>query len=220
MFSFRRLRDRLYELRFEDRYEMCMTFLRYQEFYESPRYEGRKFTLAEYMSWYAKSQSKNNSFSYPQDWGGFNIPADIIKKVRGSGIDDPNHYDALMSSIYTIISSQCDDAYLIGVCRDAKLDPHETTHAMWHIDTVYRNGCKSIFQETHPELIDKLKMILFEIGYTEVTALDEVQTYLTTGDGIFKKAKAIKLPGYKSLQRQLKELHSKHYQIFIKNISA
>jgi len=216
MFTFKRLRDRLYELRFEDRYEMCMTFLRYQEFYESPRYEGRKFTLAEYMSWYAKAQSQVGTFSYPEDWGGFNIPADTIKKVQALGISDPNHYDALMGSLYTIISAQCDDAYLIGVTHDARIDMHETTHAMYHIDREYRNGCKGILNEADPELINALKQVLFKRGYTEVTALDEVQTYLTTGDACFKDHK--KAPGYRALQRKLKELHAKHYPAFTKDI--
>jgi hypothetical protein len=216
MFSFKRLRQRLYELRFDDRYEMCMTFLRYQEFYESPRYEKRKFTLAEYMAWYAKAQSKDNLFTYPGDWGGFNIPADTIKKVQALGIDDPNHYDALMKYIYTVISSQCDDAYLIGVTHDARIDMHETTHAMWHIDEQYRNECLGILHEADQDLVSLLKETLFKRGYTEVTALDEVQTYLTTGDALFKDHK--KAPGYRALQRKLKEIHSKHYPIFTKDI--
>lgn len=217
MFAFRRLRERLYELRFDDRYEMCMTFLRYQEFYESPRYEGRKFTLAEYMSWYAKAQSKVGTFSYPEDWGGFNIPADTIKKVQALGIDDPNHYDALMGCLYSVISSQCDDAYLIGVTHDARIDKHETTHAMYHIDGVYRDDCKFILRDADQTLVNLLKKTLFDRGYTEVTALDEVQTYLTTGDNLFKDHK--KKPGYRKLQTQLKALHAKHYPVFTKDIS-
>jgi hypothetical protein len=217
MFTFKRLRDRLYQLQFDDQFEMCMTFLRYQEFYESPRYEGRKFTLAEYMSWYAKAQSKDGTFSYPRDWGGFNVPVDVIKKVRALGIDDPNHYDALMSYVYTVASSQCDDAYLIGITRGTELDKHETTHAMWHIDEVYRDECHCILQETNPSLIDALKDVLIEMGYTEVTALDEVQAYLTTGDRVFKDVKGT-LPGYKTLQRRLKEAHSRYYPDFTKDI--
>ncbi len=217
MFKFSRLRERLYELRFDDQYEMCMTFLRYQEFYESPRFEKRKFTLAQYMSWYVKDQSKDGSFSYPRDWGGFNIPADIIARVQELGIDDGNHYDMLMGSLYQIIAAQDDDAYLIGVTRGAQLDAHETTHAMWHIDDVYRREAKKLL-DTEPALVSKLITALKARGYTDVTALDEVQTYLTTGDGLFKEHK--KAPGYRKLQKRLKELHGKHYPSFTKDINA
>lgn len=82
------------------------------------------------MSWYVKEQSKDGSFSYPQDWGGFNLPVDIISKVHELGIDDPNHYDSLMFALYRMISAQCDGAYLIGVGKGVELDEHEMTHAM------------------------------------------------------------------------------------------
>lgn len=218
MFTFRKLRNRLYELRFDDSYEMCMTFLRYQETYESPRYVGRKFTLAEYMSWYCKEQSKDGSFSYPTDWGGFNLPVDIITQVHERGIDDPNHYDALMWSLSRVISSQCDGAYLIGVGKTAELDEHEMTHAMFHIDDEYRAKVLDVLAKS-PDLVNKLKAILLNNGYAEVTGLDEVNAYVVTGDhGFFKKHK--KSVGYKRLYQQLKALHKKHYPAFIKDISS
>lgn len=217
MFTFRKLRDRLFELRFDDQHEMCMTFLRYQEFYESPRYVGRKFTLAEFMSWYVKEQSKDGSFSYPSDWGGFNLPVDIITQVHKLGIDDPNHYDALMWSLSRIISAQCDGAYLIGVGKTAELDEHEMTHAMFHIVDKYRDDVLSVLTK-HAVLVDKLKAILLNNGYAEVTGLDEVNAYVTTGDhGFFKKHK--KSYAYRQLAQQLKALHKKHYPAFVKDIS-
>lgn len=220
MFSFKKLRDRLYELRFDDQHEMCMTFLRYQEFYESPRYVGRKFTLAEFMSWYVKAQSKDGSFSYPKDWGGFNIPVDIIGKVHAQGIDDPNHYDSLMFAVYRTISAQCDGAYLIGVTRGAQLDAHETTHAMFHIDDVYRNKVLGVLGEArHRELVGNMKAILMNRGYAEVTTLDEVNAYVTTGDhNFFKQFR--KTYGYKQLSQALKALHELHYPRFTKDISS
>lgn len=219
MFAFRKLRDRLYELRFDDQHEMCMTFLRYQEFYESPRYVGRKFTLAEYMSWYVKDQNKDGVFSYPQDWGGFNLPVDIIGRVHAMGIDDPNHYDHLMFALYRTISSQCDGAYLIGVGRDTVLDAHEVTHAMFHIDDAYRTKVLAALEGQHRDLVAELKGRLLARGYAEVTALDEVNAYVTTGDhGFFKDFK--KTYGYRQLSQQLKALHELHYPIFTKDISS
>lgn len=218
MFAFKKLRDRLYELRFDDQHEMCMTFLRYQEFYESPRYVGRKFTLAEYMSWYVKDQNKDGVFSYPQDWGGFNIPVDIIGQVHDMGIDDPNHYDSLMLAVYRTIRAQCDSAYLIGVTKDAKLDAHEVTHAMFHIDEEYHENVMSVLTDpTYGVILPKLKSILLNRGYADVTVLDEVNAYVTTGDhGFFKEYR--KLAGYRGLMMELKALHVEAYPKFTKDI--
>lgn len=219
MFSFKKLRNRLYELRFDDQHEMCMTFLRYQEFYESPRYVGRKFTLAEFMSWYVKDQSKDGSFSYPRDWGGFNLPVDIIGKVHAMGIDDPSHYDSLMFAVYRMISAQCDGAYLIGVTQGAQLDAHETTHAMFHIDDAYRAKVLDVLTDTkHTSMVRKFQDILMNRGYAEVTTLDEVNAYITTGDHNFFKAFK-RTAAYKSLLQALKALHAKHYPTFTKDIS-
>lgn len=218
MFTFKKLRDRLFELRFDDQYEMCMTFLRYQEHYESPRFAGRKFTLAQYMSWYVKDQSKDGSFSYPQDWGGFNLPVDVIKRVRDLGIDDPNHYDDLMHYVYTTISAQCDGAYLIGVTGDGDLDGHEMTHAMFTIDDNYRATVLSTLDEW-PALVDDLKRIILDNGYAEVTVLDEINAYITTGDhGFFEDLKDD--VAYQSLKIELDSLRNKHYPDFIKDISS
>lgn len=219
MFTFKKLRDRLYELRFDDQHEMCMTFLRYQEFYESPRYVGRKFTLAEYMSWYVKDQSKDGSFSYPQDWGGFNLPVDIIGRVHAMGIDDPNHYDSLMFALYRTISAQCDGAYLIGVTRNVELDEHEVTHAMFHIDESYRNKVLATLGAAYNNvLVGELKEILLGKGYAQVTALDEVNAYAVTGDhGFFKKFKNQRR--YRDVVKVLKQYHAEHYPIFTKDIS-
>lgn len=220
VFSFKKLRDRLYELRFDDQHEMCMTFLRYQEFYESPRYVGRKFTLAEFMSWYVKDQNKDGSFSYPRDWGGFNLPVDIIAQVRNLGIDDPNHYDSLMHFVWRAITAECDGAYLIGVTQGAQLDRHEATHAMFHIDDAYRSKVMGVLQsQRNADLVGKLQVILMKSGYAEVTSLDEVNAYVTTGDhNFFKDHK--KTHGYRQLSQALKALHELHYPIFTKDIKA
>lgn len=229
MFKFTRLREGVYELRFDDLYELCMTFLRYQEFYESPRYQDRKFTLAEYMSWYVKNQNDKDTFSYPSgDWGGFNIPAEVIGQVHALGIDDPNHYDSLMFALYRIMMSESEDgkAYLIGVQNDVEgLDDHEMTHAMFHLDATYSNRCMGVLFETHPDLLQLLREVLFAKGYTEKTFYDEVQAYLTTGGKIFQKdgAKEKLEPfeaGFQKLQERLKAIHDEHYPKFIAPVTT
>lgn len=222
MFKFSKLRDGVYELRFKEVYDMCMTFMRYQEFYESPRYHDKKFTWAEYMAWYSREQSKDGSFSYMNDWGGFNIPVDIIGQVVSLGIDDPNHYDMLMIGIYKTIMTETDRAYLIGVSDVGTLDKHEMTHAMYYLDDEYARKCQRIFIETDPDLIQGIREVLFAKGYTEKTLHDEIQAYLTSDDKLFKddeKKTAEFEERYNKLQERLKAIHDEHYPIFTKDIA-
>lgn len=222
MFTFSRLREGVYELRFKEQYDMCMTFMRYQEFYESPRYHDRKFTWAEYIAWYCKDQNKEGNFSYMTDWGGFNIPVEVIGQVISMGVDDPNHYDMLMMTIYKIISAECDRAYLIGVVRDGELDRHEMTHAMYYLDEAYRDKCLKVIFETDPDLIQGLRDVLFAKGYTEKTLHDEIQAYLTDDKKLFKDTdkQATFEEGYNQLQARLKAIHDEHYPIFTKDITS
>ncbi len=71
----------LYLYTFPNQYELASTFIRLQEFYESPYKEikGKYFTSENFMDLYAKDQ-KDNKFTYFDDWNGFNIPGDIVLK--------------------------------------------------------------------------------------------------------------------------------------------
>jgi len=222
MFKFSKLREGVYELRFNDSFQMCMTFLRYQEFYESPRYHDKKFTIAEFMTWYSKEQGEDGHFSYASgDWGGFNIPVEVIKQVFDMGLEDPNQYDQLMYAIYRLIKMETREAYLIGVMDDGVLDVHEMTHAMFYLDHSYRDRCLGIIHMTDPELLDLMREVLFAKGYTEKTFYDEVQAYLTEGGKIFEKSEKLEpFEGrFQDLQAKLKAVHDEHYPRFIKDIA-
>src|SRR5260221_11581605 len=93
-FIIKEVRPRIFLFEFSNHYDMCMHFLRYQEFYESssPRFRGKSFELLDFMKWYTYKYG-GGSFSYPNDWNGFNIPGDIIQKVNSLGINDRNIYD-------------------------------------------------------------------------------------------------------------------------------
>ena len=65
------------DVQYNTRYELCSSFMRMQEFYESdiPCIKDNYFTLEKFMDEYAK---KNGGFSYTMDWSEFNIPIDLL----------------------------------------------------------------------------------------------------------------------------------------------
>jgi hypothetical protein len=215
-----KIRDRVYCLKFDNQYELCMTFLRYEEFYESPnlKFQGHSFTIAEYMSWYTRTYGSGKNFYYPSDWGGFNIPVEIINKVRSAGISDPNHYDSFMWGIYGFINGCDPGSYLIGITDVCQLREHELTHAMYYIDDEYRAATTHIFDRTPIELITALSDALLNEGYAPITVMDEIQAYITTGESdMFQD---IKHDYFDTLRSQLIELHKKHFAAFCSPISS
>ena len=66
---------------YADQRTLALAFVRMQEFYESPRFCGRVFTLEEFSTWYSQACG-HGEFTYPEDWSGFNVPSTAVRAVR------------------------------------------------------------------------------------------------------------------------------------------
>lgn len=171
----------IYLVKFKDSYKMAMYCLRYQEFYESPsnKFRNKSFTIFEYMEWYAK---KYGSFSYPQDWGGFNFPSYILTDVYKKGIPDKNLYDEHMLDIY----SHClklngnNNFYMIFSC-DNKTTNHEIAHGLFYLNKEYNKKMKDLVKSLPDDVFLNVKNILKKLGYTPKVYIDECQAYFATG---------------------------------------
>lgn len=227
MFSVKQIRPRVFHLEFDSWRELSMTFVRYQEFYES-KYDNirdSRFTLVQQMGAYCREYLKCNdsTWSWTSDWSGFNIPAETIKQVHDLGIPDPNHYDSLMLGIYGMIMCETFNmnAYIIGTYIDKKnkkleasMLRHEMTHAMYYINNDYRNKVVDALSAIDEKLRQDLIKALSDQNYPPKTALDEINAYLTTGTmGYFTKIKDQN--GLRKLTKQLKKLHLDHYDSFV-----
>ena len=60
-----------FHLIFGKQTDMTLSLLRLQEYYESPEFCGKRFTLEEFIEWYI---DKFHEFSYITETGGMNIP--------------------------------------------------------------------------------------------------------------------------------------------------
>jgi hypothetical protein len=228
-YTFERLFDRVYRMHFKCRYDLNMTFLRYQEFYESPngKFYGSKFTIVEYMEWYTKEHDPDDrTFTYPKDWSGFNIPVPVIKSVHDKGIDDPNHYDRLMMRIYKRIVKECgdDNAYLIGTYenKDNKKEStstlrHELAHALYSINAKYKAAVDEALDAMPKGLWKEMTAVLRHEGYNAGVFHDELQAYIATGEcGYFDDIECESDKFDKALNEaraKIKRLHRKHIKL-------
>jgi hypothetical protein len=198
MFSLNELTPKIYHLEFKNGYDLAMAFLRYQEFYESDcqHIKNSSFTIVECMKWYAYKHSKNGTFSYTKDFCGFNIPTKIIKQTIDAGIQDKNHYDYLMSSVYSFIKQACADhcqpseTYLIGTLENDELTfKHELAHAFFATNTGYSKMCQTYLNPISKTSLERLYLGLKNAGYDEAVYFDELQAYMIgNADAVFKKA--------------------------------
>ena len=199
----------------ENRYDLCMLFLRYAEFYESPNpeFKGKLFSIIDFMEWYSKEYG-NGAFTYPNDWSGFNIPGKTLKEIMSwGGFPEKNKYDLLMGEVLDkILETGCGwDFYLIsGITGQEKTKEHELAHAFWFLDKKYQTEMSSLVTQTSSNAFEKMQDRLKEDGYCDEVIYDEIQAYLATGlsDGLKKKLgrfgiKKLREPFIKVFQHKL-----------------
>lgn len=230
MFELKKIRNGIYHISFDTNKDLALSFFRYQEYYESPfeKIHNKNFTLIEHINEYVKNyQTEKGLWTYWNDWGGFNIPAHIIKEVHDNGIKDYNHYDSLMDGIYGLAmgDAKSSRAYLIGTSKtftsgiknysETKYLKHELTHAMFYLNEEYSNNVKIILGEATANYSNSLWKFLYKAlrdSYADNVIEDEINAYITTGEGEYFKKLPKKLTKQMNLLRKkLKALHKKEF---------
>jgi hypothetical protein len=155
---------------FDTQEDLALSFLRFQEHYESPRFRGQVFSLDEFKTWYA---SQNGSFSYVDDWSGFNIPSSVFDLFKRGDFDPlSNRETALMSAF----GGEPHPFYIIGTNEDSDALEHEICHALFYVDPDYRAAAEKIISD-HVEQLAPVFLEMADMGYHESVHVDEVQAY-------------------------------------------
>lgn len=175
----------------KDHYERTMLFCRYQEFYESPYKEirGKFFSWEKFMMVYKKKMGKNY-FSYPVDWGGFNIPSKVLEKGLYTFSKDKGPYDEIMNDIWY----HCENYplrfekprtkwYLIGYGDDVNTLNHEIAHGLYYTNNKYKSEMSLLVSKIKKKHYNQIKKVLVGMGYVNDKNIidDEIQAYLSTG---------------------------------------
>jgi hypothetical protein len=158
-------------LAFKQRRKMALTLLRFQEHYESPKFKGTVFTLAEYKAWY---RSVRGSFSYADDWAGFNFPDPILKPFRAG------RFDPLTSAereVLEALARQKGRFYVIATAQgNQRALEHELAHAFYYLRPAYRR--RSLANQKGGDFSDLIERLKEGEGYDPMVFQDEIQAIL------------------------------------------
>lgn len=182
-FKIKEVKPNIFLFEFSNNYDMCMYFMRYQEFYESPspKFRGKSFEIFDFMRWYSLKYGKG-AFTYPDDWDGFNIPGDIIPNVWKLGIQDRNIYDYEMMMAWSGCKAKAKGKfYIIGTVKGNKALNHEIAHGFFYLYPEYKKEMKKLVSELSVPILDKINISLQNMGYTPKVYVDEAQAYMATG---------------------------------------
>lgn len=183
-YNIEQIKPNIFSVLMADKYHLPMLFCRVQEFYESPNanFRGQAFSIWDFMEWYSTFKG---SFTYPTDWGGFNIPFEVLEKcIQVSQIESP--YDTEMIRIYETIKRLKSEgkAYIIGSESNiGRTFNHEICHAMFYTNEDYKQKVLNFVRSIDAETFNIMKQNLLSGGYSESVIEDEVHAYLMYGHG-------------------------------------
>ena len=175
----------IYVLIFDSRYELCMSFVRVQEYYESPFYRNKVFTLEEYKKYWNENFG-NGKFTYPNVWNGFNMPVKIARKWEKLFWAKYGKFSQRERELLKAIHQCNAKGYLMGVHTDdgesykGTLN-HEIAHAMYYLNPEYRKSCERLIGNSSAKAIETAKTKLKQMGYCNNVIMDEIQAYFSTG---------------------------------------
>ena len=227
------VRDRVFAVVMEDDYARPMTFLRVQEYYESPNpeFRGKHFNIWDFIEWY--SRNKKDAFTYAFDWSGFNIPLPIAwecyegkdkapKKgfngVRSLPDTWKSKWDETMKDIVWEVQSimfnkknkRDMNAYIIGSSdTEGNTFQHEVAHGLYYTNKEYKESMDEITQTIAWQDYLKFEKNLLDMGYTADVIPDEIQAYLTWGWDYAKFSKGVS-------KRKCKSFHKEYQKVFNK----
>jgi hypothetical protein len=193
MFALEEVRKNIFHLRIDDPVKCGLTALRYSEYYESPKFHRKFFTLMEFIEEWIRNN--DGVFAYTRDYSGYNIPDwvfdELMPLTGDSPIQDIQPYDVFMSNIVATIRDTMrlrgdNNFYLVLTSKksvDATVE-HEVSHGFYYLDEDYRNSVNNLcdrFRATYPDSYEAMINVLKDIGYIDDVFHDEIGAYLATG---------------------------------------
>lgn len=175
----------VYHLVFESQRELASTFMRFQEFYESPKYNGKVFSRKEFIQWYSKEYG-HGKFTYFNDWSGFNLPDYVLRPFYDGKFDPLTKQEKKLLSIFKDTKSPF---YIIATFGDEQNEmvvAHEIAHGMWYLNKNYRSKAKKIVRSLKPKTIKTVRAFLSNKGYGRNVLEDESHAYLVTNARIIR----------------------------------
>lgn len=206
----------IFLFRYSAQRDMTRTFLRFQEYYESPEFQGKIFSLAEYKRWY-RTTTPSGKFTYFADWGGYNFPSEVLKPFFDG---DFKYQTAREKVVVNFLRPYAGKSFsVIGVYGDRKsLEhpgetlsnlTHEIAHAFYHWSAEYRKQVDAVVASVDSNAIKALERHLIEIGYASDPEVlkDEYQAYLIANIENFVFEGVVGLEPYKFAMTKLSEIY-------------
>lgn len=155
---------------------LAETFMRIEEFVESPTWKGQVFTRKEFNAWHKECFPGQ---TYADRWGGFNVPSSAIRTFRRRFRDQNEQERALILALDHAGALRDKRSYIIAtVSTRSHTFRHELAHGLFALSVEYRAAARHIVRKHGAR---RLRRHLVHMGYGAHTIEDEIQAYALSG---------------------------------------
>lgn len=184
--------------------DLAQIFMRFQEHYESPKFQGKIFSVREYKDWYRTTRD-HKRFSYNTDWSGFNIPSSVLTPfLEGKFNPLTKKEKSLLKCLSGAIKSG-ENFYVIGTSKEKeRVITHELGHALFFTNKTYAQKATDLIKKSDTKKFNKW---LKDLGYAKSVWVDEICAYATHNPDSLKEKGLFD----KDLHKKLKALFEKHW---------
>jgi len=185
----------IYQISFSSRKELTRTFLRFEEYFESPKFRGKIFSLNEFKKWYTANSpegKKTKRFTYYEDWHGFNIPSEILGPFYGGRFNPLSNEEKAVLRLFK--NKRKKKLYIIATYKGASQNTiqHEIAHGLFYTNSEYKREIIKILRKCDQKIKNKIinnYLSKYGGGYHPKVWLDEMHTYIMTNLDFLKKYK-------------------------------
>ncbi len=160
----------------DNQYELTSTFIRIQEFYESPfkNIRNNKFSLEDYIDTTYKNKQK---FNYYDNWSGFNVPGHKVREFLFLNLFSLRKKEFILFkhlSLKQLLGLE--KFYIIGYYKSEDI-LHEVAHALYYLKPDYKEEMNILINKYSTSYKTRLKNKYLKMGYCESVLYDEIQAY-------------------------------------------
>jgi hypothetical protein len=206
----------IYHVNFEKQKDLCETFMRFQEHFESPEFRGRVFSIREYKAWYRKTSPKGKKtgrFTYNQDWTGFNIPSYILEPFKQGKFNPLSKKEKKFLKEFGNLTGKF---YIIGTSGTtdiATLD-HEIAHALFYTETEYRKEMQKLVASIPDRQLKKIHSYFSSTGgYHPDVFEDETHAYVAINMDHLEKKHNISCEALWNIHHNMKKIFDRYNKI-------
>lgn len=162
--------------------ETQKTWIRFEEAYENPVYNFKKFKKSfskkDILKWWKTTKfGKDN----PYWFDAFNIPSYVLKPFYDGKFNPLDNNEKELLELLKPIYKKRTAFYIIGTEKSAghAALKHEIAHGLYYISKPYRKEVDNIMKRLNKKIDEKLNIFLREVqGYGEHVLADEKHTWI------------------------------------------